>query len=224
MSYPAHPQSTLLFLWLTVSVPVLQYNHSFSPEGLNTEITALSFSFSLSRIAQYEGGAVCSQARSLWRLEPLRIRWVPPVCIINWISFPQMLPSLSIKCWSVSSSSPLSPCSSVAGVAVTQSGVHPSVCVTLPLGTTCAWMRRKAWWCWTQSDQTQNCLPSVSGWQRSEHHSFFQNAALCLYLRINIEYMLHYLSFLSYFFMLPHLFFTPSSLLSWCPPSRRRWM
>jgi len=28
----------------------------------------------LSRIAQYEGGAVCSQARSLWRLEPLRIR------------------------------------------------------------------------------------------------------------------------------------------------------
>lgn len=26
------------------------------------------------RIAQYESGAVCSQARSLWRLEPLRIR------------------------------------------------------------------------------------------------------------------------------------------------------
>ncbi|XP_031429541.1 ryanodine receptor 1b isoform X8 [Clupea harengus] len=28
-----------------------------------------------SMIAQYEGGAVCSQARSLWRLEPLRISW-----------------------------------------------------------------------------------------------------------------------------------------------------
>ncbi|XP_063061461.1 ryanodine receptor 1b isoform X2 [Engraulis encrasicolus] len=27
------------------------------------------------KIAQYEGGAVCSQARSLWRLEPLRIGW-----------------------------------------------------------------------------------------------------------------------------------------------------
>ncbi|XP_041919811.1 ryanodine receptor 1b isoform X8 [Alosa sapidissima] len=27
------------------------------------------------KIAQYEGGAVCSQARSLWRLEPLRISW-----------------------------------------------------------------------------------------------------------------------------------------------------
>ncbi|XP_061072692.1 ryanodine receptor 1b isoform X3 [Conger conger] len=27
------------------------------------------------RNAQYEGGAVCSQARSLWRLEPLRISW-----------------------------------------------------------------------------------------------------------------------------------------------------
>ncbi|XP_019717005.1 ryanodine receptor 1b isoform X5 [Hippocampus comes] len=27
------------------------------------------------RMAQYEGGAVCSQARSLWRLEPLRISW-----------------------------------------------------------------------------------------------------------------------------------------------------
>lgn len=27
------------------------------------------------RTAHYEGGAVCSQARSLWRLEPLRIRW-----------------------------------------------------------------------------------------------------------------------------------------------------
>lgn len=29
------------------------------------------------RMAHYEGGAVCSQARSLWRLEPLRIRWPP---------------------------------------------------------------------------------------------------------------------------------------------------
>ncbi|XP_036440578.1 ryanodine receptor 1-like isoform X1 [Colossoma macropomum] len=27
------------------------------------------------KIAQYESGAVCSQARSLWRLEPLRISW-----------------------------------------------------------------------------------------------------------------------------------------------------
>uniref|UniRef100_A0A673BR42 Ryanodine receptor 1 n=1 Tax=Sphaeramia orbicularis TaxID=375764 RepID=A0A673BR42_9TELE len=27
------------------------------------------------RMAHYEGGAVCSQARSLWRLEPLRISW-----------------------------------------------------------------------------------------------------------------------------------------------------
>ncbi|CAL8363589.1 unnamed protein product [Merluccius merluccius] len=27
------------------------------------------------RLAHYEGGAVCSQARSLWRLEPLRICW-----------------------------------------------------------------------------------------------------------------------------------------------------
>ncbi|XP_023662899.1 ryanodine receptor 1b isoform X3 [Paramormyrops kingsleyae] len=27
------------------------------------------------RIAEYEGGAVCSQARALWRLEPLRIGW-----------------------------------------------------------------------------------------------------------------------------------------------------
>lgn len=26
-------------------------------------------------MAHYEGGSVCSQARSLWRLEPLRIRW-----------------------------------------------------------------------------------------------------------------------------------------------------
>uniref|UniRef100_A0A3Q2Z7H8 Ryanodine receptor 1 n=1 Tax=Hippocampus comes TaxID=109280 RepID=A0A3Q2Z7H8_HIPCM len=29
----------------------------------------------LRTMAQYEGGAVCSQARSLWRLEPLRISW-----------------------------------------------------------------------------------------------------------------------------------------------------
>lgn len=32
------------------------------------------------RLAHYEGGSVCSQARSLWRLEPLRIRWLSFQC------------------------------------------------------------------------------------------------------------------------------------------------
>lgn len=37
----------------------------------NLPPSLLSF---LSRVVNYEGGAVCSQARCLWRLEPLRIR------------------------------------------------------------------------------------------------------------------------------------------------------
>ncbi|KAL7980772.1 hypothetical protein Chor_001926, partial [Crotalus horridus] len=37
------------------------------------EVTELTLGFAL--MVNYEGGAVCSQARSLWRLEPLRISW-----------------------------------------------------------------------------------------------------------------------------------------------------
>lgn len=43
-------------------------------EFVNLHLLLCCISF---RVAHYEGGAVCSHARSLWRLEPLRIAWVP---------------------------------------------------------------------------------------------------------------------------------------------------
>lgn len=37
------------------------------------------------RVVNYEGGAVCSQARSLWRLEPLRIRQASTLGCFLWL-------------------------------------------------------------------------------------------------------------------------------------------
>ncbi|KAH0631540.1 hypothetical protein JD844_005911 [Phrynosoma platyrhinos] len=48
---------------------------SGSEEDIDAPMTFLCPSIHFYRVVNYEGGAVCSQARSLWRLEPLRISW-----------------------------------------------------------------------------------------------------------------------------------------------------
>lgn len=52
-----------------------KYPVSVTPYDHTVNVSALTLLLCY-RMAHYEGGAVCSQARSLWRLEPLRIRWL----------------------------------------------------------------------------------------------------------------------------------------------------
>lgn len=50
---------------------ILEFSSLKFPDAHCTSLTAM-----FSRVAHYEGGPVCSHARSLWRLEPLRIAYV----------------------------------------------------------------------------------------------------------------------------------------------------
>lgn len=140
--------AVFLYLLFTYSVSVdIEFDVFFL--SLNT----------CTRNAHYEGGAVCNHARSLWRLEPLRIGWVHAVTLeyMSLLLHPTFL------------NGEVYPSSlSIGGVGVTWNGACLFGCVTSPRGGTCAWMKKKDSCWWTLRKPTPKWLPSALGPQRSE--------------------------------------------------------
>lgn len=121
-------------------------------------------SFLLFRNAHYEGGAVCSHARSLWRLEPLRIGSVLFLYsgALTGKKFFSFRADVRISLYTV-------------GVVATWSGVSPSGCVTSQQEGICAWMKRKDSCLWTRKRRIRRTLLSAFVLLRSLYCSQLYN-------------------------------------------------